>query len=401
MKNESQILIRLLSNAIHNQIPDLVPPSELPWTAIYEEAKDHQVHSLLYPTIMKLPPEIRPDQQLLSTWQRDTYVVLSEQLNHMEIMKELLSLFQTEGIAVILLKGLILRNYYPQPELRTMSDADLLVHSSDIDKIRNILLSYGYVEAMDTIKHIGFYHNNYPGIELHWMLSKFEETNQTCSLTDQMWRNAIEDNIDGIPVLIPSAEDQFLHQILHLVNHFTTSGFGLRQLCDLTLFLEANHRLIDWTFTNEQLMNYKVKQFADVILSICNRLLVFDKSALKSEPTEELSYIDLMIEDILKSGVYGNRTPDRKASYSYIQSSDYKSTNSLKGLPYIVRLIFPSVKYLGTRYSYIRKHPYLLPLAWIQRAVKNLNRIEFLKYSKEIKVTSQERAKLLRWLQLP
>ena len=33
----------------------------------------------------------------------------------------------------------------------------------------------------------------------------------------------------------------------------------------------------------------------------------------------------------------------------------------------ILRTIFPKKVYLETKYTYLKKHPYLLPVAWIQR----------------------------------
>ena len=49
-------------------------------------------------------------------------------------------LFQEKNIDFIVLKGIYLRYLYPNPDLRTMSDIDILVHKEDLDKISEILL---------------------------------------------------------------------------------------------------------------------------------------------------------------------------------------------------------------------------------------------------------------------
>ena len=41
---------------------------------------------------------------------------------------------------VIVLKGLVVREYYPQPEQRSMSDADIFVKAKDLNKSKKILI---------------------------------------------------------------------------------------------------------------------------------------------------------------------------------------------------------------------------------------------------------------------
>lgn len=400
MTYESQILVSLLSSAIHNQKPIIAVQNLIDWNTIYEEAQAHQIHSLLYPILPGLETQIRPNQDLLLMWHKASIAVLSEQIHHIERMKDILTLFHLEGIQVILLKGLVLRDYYPNPDLRTMGDADLLVNLPDINRIRTILLNLGYVEAEATLKHYGFYHNHYPAIEIHWMLSNMEEHKHSSPITEQMRGHAISYDFYGIPVMTLSPEDQFLHQIHHLANHFKTTGFGLRQLCDLTLYCKHMHNILNWSYIDDQLLQYGLKHFSEVILCLCSRLLGLN-NPFQLGSDEDLSYLDLFIDDMIEAGVYGKRTPERNACFSFTKYIDTSSTIRFRNLRYVLRLLFPTAKYLNSGYSYAKRHRLLLPLAWFHRIINNVTRKDLLKYSKEISSISKERAKLLRWLRLP
>ena len=58
---------------------------------------------------------------------------------------ELLLLFQSEGIAVLPLKGPPLaESLYPDPLLRPFSDLDVLVHKQDVPAVVQALTRHGY-----------------------------------------------------------------------------------------------------------------------------------------------------------------------------------------------------------------------------------------------------------------
>ena len=79
-----------------------------------------------------------------------------------------------ENIPVIVLKGLVVRDFYPQPDQRTMSDADILVHKDDVEKVKNLLIDMGYIFLEDhkASHHIALVHHKYPMVEVHWNLFK-------------------------------------------------------------------------------------------------------------------------------------------------------------------------------------------------------------------------------------
>ena len=171
MKENSRILIKLLSKAIRNQEPDwdeitaLLEASQVHWPTLYEEALAHQVHTLIYPMVSELKsikPSLAPDPTLFSQWKKETQTEAIRQIQQVQMIKEILKAFYKEKIPVIVLKGLLLREYYPNPDLRTMGDADLLTHAQDRYRIKKILKQFNFIENKVSNKHISYINKNHP-----------------------------------------------------------------------------------------------------------------------------------------------------------------------------------------------------------------------------------------------
>ena len=74
-----------------------------------------------------------------------------------------------------------------------------------------------------------------------------------------------------------------------------------------------------------------------------------------------------MLHDTLCGGVYGSSDYTRLHS-STITLNAVKSSRK-GGKSTILRTVFPKKVYLESRYPYLKKHPYLLPVAWVQRII--------------------------------
>ncbi len=416
MLEHSAVLIQLLSSAIYGKHPDAVP-DQTNWDALYEEAKAHQVHTLIYPLLEELPKELRPDASFLETYKCEVLREAALQILHIEQMEKVFTAFMEASIPIIALKGLIIREYYPHPELRTMGDADVLVHSADLQKAHKVLTSLGYRREKVSERHIAYLHTVYPEIELHEILTLNEASENKKHFSDTVWNNAHYDYVGEVPVLVLSVEDQILHLLFHTIHHIMLSGIGIRQICDLTLFLNAHLNDFAWEDILAEMREYGWEKFASTIFQVCHQLFKLPVPAfiLKENSSDSTIYHQLLIEDILNSGVYGKRTKEREASRhillymknsaatvaSDITQSKPAGHNADK-LVHLLRFFFPSPDKLHYQYRYVRKYPLLLPLAWLHRAVYNLRQLSVLPfvYKKKFTASYEKRIKLLQWLQL-
>jgi hypothetical protein len=410
MDKNQEILVKLLSGAIRGREPEELDLEGAHWKELYEEAKAHEVYTLIFPAVKKLASKTEIDKPLLSEWERTVLYSGMLQLQHIQRMGEVFERFSKEGIPVIALKGLVVRDVYPSPELRTMSDADILVKPEDIEKSKELLTEMGYqMDSFDN-KHLHFSHSDHPTIELHKSIVDYNRIKTLSTLEDSLWQNAVHASVGGVPVLAFSPEDQVLHLCLHMISHIMSTGFGLRQMCDLVLMVEAKRGEIPWEKLFESCKTYGIHGFVYAIFHACSKLFEMKLPPyLSIGPAGDMEYIDLLVEDIFSGGVYGRKSEGRTISNLQMHFSEYEEPRNLREkILNLLKLTFPSSKKLGNRYLYAKKYPLLAPVAWIHRIIwciirrdlKGSDKRSFLLPDETTRAVKEERTKLLRWLQL-
>ena len=84
-------------------------------------------------------------------------------------------------------------------------------------------------------------------------------------------------------------------------------------------------------------------------------------------PWEASIDVEPLLHDTLCGGVYGSNDYTRLHSSTVTLNAVKASRAGEKSS--VLSSIFPKKEYLERRYPYLKKHPYLLPVAWIQRIV--------------------------------
>ena len=140
--------ISLLAAAINNTAPKL-PPEDIDWNKMYVLADKNGVAGTLYYSIIKLPKECRPNKESMR-------IALGiESMQHFEI-SALMDLLEQYKIEYIPLKGWLMKNYYPYPNMRTMCDIDILINQADMGKIPKILAECGFELEAHGANHDGY-----------------------------------------------------------------------------------------------------------------------------------------------------------------------------------------------------------------------------------------------------
>lgn len=159
------------------------------------------------------------DRILIDSWTR-----------HDRMLRELdflASLFDTDRIPFIALKGpMLARRYYDPPFLRKPAmDLDLAVASADVERACHALARIGYkqhrsiAEAKATSHHIVLGHPSRPSVELHFRLSHMA---LGVPVEEFLERAVIATLPSGREIRVLAAADQLLHLVLHLAQ----SRFG-------------------------------------------------------------------------------------------------------------------------------------------------------------------------------
>ena len=167
--------------------------------------------------------------------------------------------------------------------------------------------------------------------------------------------------IDGLLAMPP--HEHLLYLLLHAYKHFVRSGIGLRQFCDIGLWARAYHAEIDWRRLHEQCESVHAATFAAAAFRIARDYLgiEFDLPA----PWDGSIDVEPLLHDSLCGGVYGSNDLTRLHSSTVTLNAVKASRTGEKSS--VLRTVFPKREYLERRYPYLKKRPYLLPVAWVQR----------------------------------
>lgn len=376
-----QLFLSLLRDARLNQKSK---PCECNFEELFTLATEHQVVALIYSQIYNFP---NFPLELKNNWKRE-----SLKINMFQTMKtnRFLKLYQQlldEGLKVIVVKGLICRNLYPQPELRDSNDEDMYVRKEDYQKTYDIFVKNGLQVVSEETDVTTFIDMSCGlSIELHTEL--FSKESKAYGNYQDIFVDAFEDatihNIQGVNVYSLSYDKHLLFLILHFVKHFLHGGVGIRQVLDIIMYSEAFDSKIHWEVLIQELQTLHVDTLIANLYTIAQ--VYFQYHNLHFETTNE--YQDLL-SDILDSGIFGQSTEER------LHSSTITLNAVENGKVNVFKSIFPSLKEMKGKYSYLNKYPILLPCAYINRIYKYILRNDQKQSKKTIEIGNQ-RVELLK-----
>lgn len=380
MVYHQNVLIELLSSAIFNK-PEMVEVKQkIDWTDLYRETLDHRIAPLIYKAAKYKIVGEKPSNELLELWHKKTILCGIKQAMLFEHMKSVFVEFNNCKIDFLPLKGLVLKDLYPCKELRTMSDVDILIHKEDIERITEILQKLGYQQSQISNIHISFNHKNQLPVEIHWTLTYEKLFKQTSIFNNSVWENAIDTLYYDIPIRILSNEDMLLHICIHMATHFIFSGFGLRQLCDLVLFVEKNRGIIQWEYFVNKTSELGINKFVYVLFDASKRLFHLEvPNEIVQCYIENDGVTETLINEIFKSGVFGGKDVNQIVKITAMQyHKKRRQIGKTSKKDFFMALLFPSVKMYTNKYNYARKYPYLTPIFWVHHFINGIFRKEIL-----------------------
>ena len=144
MNPTETLLLTLLDCAIHEKQPPEGCARGADWQALADLARSHHIEALLLDAALAVPGENAPARELIDQWQAAAMNTMISQ-GALAIQASMLTQTLDEaGVKAVMLKGMALKALYPQPDLRTMSDLDLLVAPAQQEAAHAAMETAGY-----------------------------------------------------------------------------------------------------------------------------------------------------------------------------------------------------------------------------------------------------------------
>lgn len=341
-----------------------LPAEGVDWPAIFTLAGQQKLLPILFEAVRTTPAAGENAALFAATKQQ----VIGQVLNQTMRSSEFAALYRklrAAGLHPVVVKGQLCSRLYPLKDHRISGDDDLYIPDGEFFACHEALLANGLTtdtpaDELAAADEVTYTKKGSPlYIELHRHL--FDSSEDAHDELNHFFADIQPVEVDGFLAMPP--HEHLLYLILHAYKHFVRSGIGLRQFCDIGLWAREYHAEIDWQRLHDQCASVHAATFAAAAFRIAGEYLGIDFTL--PAPWDDSVDVEPLLHDTLCGGVYGSN------DYTRLHSSTV-TLNAVKasrtgGKSSVLRSVFPKREYLERSYPYLKKHPYLLPVAWVQR----------------------------------
>lgn len=293
---------------------------------------------------------ISPETELMRQYQQEYYRILMRHERQMRSVEAICRAFEENGIDYVLLKGCVMKPLYPNPEMRIMGDADILIRQEQYEQIRAVMERIGFREEAESGYDVHWIGKGML-VELHRRLYAREQTD-LCRYFENIWEKT--ENVSGSRCAL-TVEDTYLHIFTHMTKHFRHCGIGARQIVDLQVYRMA-HPGMDEAKLEQALTILGLKEFHRNILQLLR---------VWFEDAEEDALTDGLTAYIFSSGNWGS-VETKMYTEALIHAAG--ETKQARGRS-VLRTLFPELSYLQGSYNILFRHPWLYPVFCVVRWV--------------------------------
>ena len=223
-----KIVFDIIANIICNREITVDEISESDFEYLLCISNKHDLSHILWNYIEHL--NYPKDNINIKKFQKSQSLAMYRYVQNENELNTLIEIFENECIPFIPLKGSVLRNYYPEPWMRTSCDIDLLVKEQDIERAVKLLVEkYGYTYKERGLHDISLYSQNNIHLELHFDLTSEDAY---VSVLSKVWDNCFLAENRRYQYIMNNEFFAFYH-ITHMAEHFVRSGCGIRPFLDL------------------------------------------------------------------------------------------------------------------------------------------------------------------------
>lgn len=350
------MMMRYLSELVHAQMehrrPDPIPEG-ISVDELLTIARRHHMQYMIMGALMKTDLEeerkVGLKQYLMSG------VMMS--LAQICCLKDLEEKLEREGIYHMFLKGAVLKDLYPAPELREMSDIDVMIYDHNLDRARKVLEGMGF-HLLESVKHHDIYRKE-PWLVLELHNALYDKDVDRIQYEHFQNKSNLKPKEGRKYALQFTPEDFYVYLISHMAKHFYETGCGIRNLVDVYIYRKHYENSWDETVIADELKKCGLTAFEA-------RIHTLARVWLGGEEAD--SYSRMLFSYMVDCGIYGKGEYGMWGQFALLnKDKSIKHQSYAKWWYY-----FPPRGYMQRDYPWLKKYPALLSVAWIIRAIHGL-----------------------------
>lgn len=220
------------------------------WKSLLELSKEQCVFGILADVLATFKGNVEVSRDVLLIW---IGLVMKLEQRNIKMNRMVISLFgkmRSLGLHPVLMKGQAFAQNYPNPLHRVCGDIDLYFKQQDDCKkaIDWAIRVGGYAhqgnESAWEHKHFAINLKGFE-VELHYQMCRFENhrlqkrlqniIDHEFAVNEPYYVRIEGEEIETVPPTL-----SVLHQLMHITRHLLEAGVGIRQICDLAVYIDRH-----------------------------------------------------------------------------------------------------------------------------------------------------------------
>lgn len=256
----------LLASSLDGTVPSCLPSDPAGWMFIYETARRHAVHGVLFDVIEKLPAGSGIPEELAADWLMDVRKIEADNSRIEAVVGKQRAAWARHGIDAVLVKGLETAAFYPNPAHRAIGDIDWWMKSSD-----------DWNKALEVVGNNG----------LEW------RTDSDGDISYELGGVMVEHHRKGLEAERPEGVLLMLNE--HILHHAMVFGAGMRQLYDYAAALKYYEGRYDRAVYASLLKERHMARWTAVLHSALAEAGLYGTDSMRS--ADGLRLLRLVMED--------------------------------------------------------------------------------------------------------
>ena len=351
-------------------VPDESRVASMNLTDIYRLSCFHNLTALVY---IALEP-LHLDHPIMKKWkEQKEKAVLKNILLDME-RKKLFAYMDENKIWHVPLKGVIIKEYYPKPGMRQMSDNDILFDPDYEDFMHEWFVKNQYeVDEYKVSNHNSYHKKPVLNFEMHMALfiSGFDvfghgKTDALMDYYAHIKERLIRLDEDKYEYKFTD-EDFYLYFLVHSYKHYINSGIGVKVLLDCYVILKQIEANIDQVLLEQKLKDLGLYEYDQQLRALTTLIFEHYEDLANFALPKDLQH---MYDFFISAGTYGTH---ENFIENQIHKQGIEEANKAKWT-YIKKRLIPDHYYFESsdRLKYIYNHKYLMPFFLTYRVFRGV-----------------------------
>lgn len=352
INNNEKYFVSLISSHLNKSEPDI--PDGIDWNEIYRLSNIHNICAIVTSQILLLPKELQPQKEILSKFRQQmgySLIGFDEKEKALNLLRKL---FTDNEIDYMFVKGAIIKEYYPVKEFRTSGDIDAVVRIEQLHKVKAALVEKGLPIKSENAQLIV---TKCFGQEIEIHSNEDYDNEYFKNIFDLASKNGFEYRLND--------EAHLLYVLCHIIKHFNAFGAGIKMFADIDVLIRKINNF-DYEKFISICNELNISTFAKSSFSLCNYWFNTPVST-EIDFNKSNDFRELFEGEIINSGTFGFNKRNLGDYYINKGIGENSKNNFAAKIRALFKLVFPGADTLKRSFEYCKKHPILLPIAWINR----------------------------------